>query len=270
MTAVTELRSGPGLWRAPSWLLLAWGVRGAVGSKDGGQLREGQGLSASGLAFCSVGPGRNAGRLGKRPLYLRPGSCARTPGALPRRGLRARAPWPGTDGAAHARPRAAASLRPPVSEHVCARPPHGSTGVPGHEGPSDGKVGLARWPHGRQAVGCGGLQCRGPGGQRWCGTAAESGGLFLGRGPSRTDAAPSLPAAAPWPRLRFAASLSRSPVGLGASRLPGQKRSRGGTEAFCWPGPHETVTAGWRRASSVDVLASGTPLRPAPSGGSVS
>lgn len=270
MTAVTELRSGPGLWRAPSWLLLAWGVRGAVGSKDGGQLREGQGLSASGLAFCSVGPGRNARRLGKRPLYLRPGSCARTPGALPRRGLRARAPWPSTDGAAHARPRAAASLRPPVSEHVCARPPHGSTGVPGHEGPSDGKVGLARWPRGRQAVGRGGLQCRGPGGQRWCETAAESGGLFLGRGPSRTDAAPSLPAAAPWPRLRFAASLSRSPVGLGASRLPGQKRSRGGTEAFCWPGPHETVTVGWRRASSVDVLASGTPLRPAPSGGSVS
>lgn len=205
MTAVTELRLGPGLWRAPSWLLLAWGVRGAVGSKDGGQLREGQGLSASGLAFCSVGPGRNAGRLGKRPLYLRPGSCAHTPGALPRRGLRARAPWPGTDGAAHARPRAAASLRPPVSEHVCARPPHGSTGVPGHEGPSDGKVGLARWPRGRQAVGRGGLQCRGPGGQRWCGTAAESGGAVPGPWPEPHGCSPEPPrggAVAPAPLCR--------------------------------------------------------------------
>lgn len=222
----------------------------------------------SGLLLCWPGPERRAS--GEAPpvppsrfLHAHPrgASAARPACSCPVAGHRWRRARPAQGGG---------SLRPPVSEHVCARPPHGSTGVPGHEGPSDGKVGLARWPRGRQVVGRGGLQCRGPRGQRWCGTAAESGGLFLGRGPSRTDAAPSLPAAAPWPRLRFAASLSRSPVGLGASRLPGQKRSRGGTEAFCWPGPHETVTAGWRRASSVDVLASGTPLRPAPSGGSVS
>lgn len=260
MTATTELHSGPGLWREPLWFLLAWGlvargVQGVVGSRVGGghvlhAPERGAHRAAGGagtvcqlsvLLLCLLGTGkqamgRNAKYLGNRPLYLCPGSRVRTSRVFPRRSLSAR-PRDRAQTAPHTHvlPSAHTILEGDVHAVAmcvlacgCPPPAWRRQRCLAAWAPS-----MARWalPLGAGTQADVGVRMAVDGGRAVPGPRAES-----------TDVAPTLPrwqhtaaptqGVAPWSRLVFAASLSRSLMGLGASHLPGHKQSRGGTEAF--------------------------------------